>query len=63
MESIKMVLMILFAGQQWRWKQRTGLGTQCQEGEVGTETVSLKHKHSVSSAAQSCPTPCNSITA
>ena len=45
MESRKMVLMILFAGQQWRWKQRTGLGTECQEGEVGTETVSLKHKH------------------
>ena len=64
MEPRKMVLMILFAGQQWRCKERTALGTQCQKDRLKqTETGSLKHKHSVSSAAQSCPTPCNPITA
>ena len=47
---IKMGLMNLFAGQQWRCRQRIGLWTQSQ-GALGKERVgqmereAWKHKH------------------
>ena len=47
MESSRMVLMNLFAGQQWRRRQnRTDLWTQRGKERVGrTERGAWKHKH------------------